>query len=98
MLKTLKIICRVHKRKDGGEFTSLSCKGEYLPLVLAELDTYYTIKFTKNSKAPEPAKEGIYQISFDEKGMWIDNRYQDKHIVRVNVERIIFDKPLPVSK
>lgn len=96
MLKSFKIIAKEYVAKNGNKFMKLSCKGQFLPCVTAELETYYTIKFTKNSLAKEPVNEGVYSIAYEEGKCWIDNRIEnlDKHIARVEVSRIQFEKPL----
>lgn len=96
MLKSLKVIAKEYHRKDGGTFMKLSCKGEFLPLVTAEVDKYYTIKFAKGSLTGEPTKEGVYSIAYNEGDLWLDNRIEniDKNIARVRVQRIRFEKPL----
>lgn len=96
MLKSIKFILKNYKSKDGREFSKATCKGEYLPLALAETDVYYTIKFTSKSLSPMPSNEGVYEVSFDENGIWIDSRIEqsEKHIVRINAKKVVFSKPL----
>lgn len=95
-MKSLKIMARKYQTKDGREFVKLSCKGQYLPLVLCEIDTYYNIKFSKKSLSPEPQEEGIYEVAFNDNDIWLDTRagMEDKNIVRITVQRIRFDKAL----
>lgn len=96
MLKSFKFIAREYKTKNNTTFMKLTCKGEFLPLVTAEVDKYYTIKFASKSLAKEPAKEGIYSVAYEEGGLWLDTRIEnfDKNIARVNAIKIQFEKPL----
>lgn len=94
-MKTLKFVLKNYTTKDGRTFAKASCLGKYLPTAKAQEDIYYTIKFVGGS-CPAPTKDGIYEMAFEDKCLWIDTRaeYIDKHIVRVKATRIIFDKPL----
>ena len=95
-MKSIKFVVREYEAKDGRKFAKASCKGQYLPLVMAEVEKYYTVKFTKSSLAPLPQKEGIYEVSFEDDGIWIDNRaeFVAKDIVRINAVRVVFSKNL----
>jgi hypothetical protein len=100
MLKSFKIIAKKYVAKNGNEFMKLSCKGQFLPVVTAQLEEYYTIKFTKNSLAKEPVNDGVYSIAYEEGKCWIDDRPENygKNIVRVEVQRIQFEKPLTAKE
>ena len=98
MLKSFKFILRNYKRKDGGEFAKATCKGQFLPFATAETEVNYNIHFTKSALSPLPSKEGIYEVSYEEGGAWIDTRALEKHIVRVNAVRVVYSKPLPTKQ
>ena len=93
-MKQIKIICQNFQRKDGsGEFTKLSVGGQFLPLVLADVNKRYQVKFTKDSQAKEPVNDGVYQVAFEDKDIWIDDR-KEEPIVRIRAARVMFDKRL----
>lgn len=85
---------REYLTKDGRKFTKATCKGQYLPLVTAEVEKYYTIQFSKSSLAPMPQKEGLWDVAFEDDGIWLDTRpeFASKDIVRVNATRVVFNK------
>lgn len=97
-MKTLKVIVRRFKsKKTGVEFTKITAKGKFLPLVEANQEETYQIKFTSKSTAVEPIKEGIYSIACEDNKIWIDSRpeYADKNLVRVEALRTMFEMHLP---
>ena len=99
MLKSFKIIVRNYEKKAGGSFTKITCGGKYLPLITAEEDVNYQVKFTKASKIQEPTVAGIYEVAYEDNGLWIDSRQADKAVVRVNAVKCLFNKALaPVEK
>ena len=93
-MRSIKIIVRNYTTKDGREFNKATCKGQYLPIATAEVEKRYNIKFTKKSLSPLPEKEGIYEVAFEDNGLWIDTRPEcdGKDIVRVNAVRVVFVK------
>ena len=95
MLNSFKVIVRNYTRKDGGSFTKITCGGKFLPLATAEDDTTYTVAFTKASKVQAPTKEGIYEVAYAEKGLWLDSRDPNKNVCRVNAEKVVYNKALP---
>lgn len=98
MLKSVKIIVREFTRKDGGNFTKVTIGGKYLPIVTADENTNYNVRFTNKSLVKEPVKSGIYAVSYEEGNLWIDSRMPEKNIVRLTAVRVMFDKPLPANK
>lgn len=97
MKQSIKVIARVYEKKSGGKFVKLTVGGKYLPLATAEDEVSYQVKFTANSLCKEPAEEGIYEVAYEEHGLWIDTRPEmlDKNIVRINAAKVVFSKPLP---
>ena len=95
-MKSIKFILRNYTTKDGIPFSVASCKGQYLPLALASVEETYKIKFTAKSLCPMPTKEGIYEVAFEDNGIWIDSRpeFEDKHIVHINAVKVVFSKKL----
>lgn len=96
-MKAIKIIIKNYDLKKGGNFTKATIKGKFLPLVLAEEETYYQVRFIGKDL---PKEEGVYQVSYEENDLWIDTRpeFVDKHIVRVRPVRVLFDKKLEANK
>lgn len=98
MLKSFTVVVKNYTTKKGTSFQKITCKGSNLPLATAEVDEYYNVRVCDNSKAQfkKDSHEGIYEISFEDKGLWIDTRPEmvEKHIARVNAERIIYQRPL----
>lgn len=94
MKKVIKMIVKQYTTKEGRSFVKATAKGKYLPLVLAEEDVNYTIKFVNGTL---PSHEGIYEVAFEEGRMWIDTRpeYIEKNIVRVEPYKCVFSKYLP---
>lgn len=100
-MKSIKFIVRGYQNKEtGNTFYKATCKGQYLPIVMCEVDKHYNIKFSSKSLAPLPQKEGIWEVAFDDDGIWLDTRagYEDKDIVRINAKRVVFSKNLETSK
>lgn len=97
MKKSIKIIVRAYDKKAGGKFVKLSVGGKFLPLATAEDEVNYTVRFSSHSTCKEPTEEGIYEVAYEEGGLWIDTRPEnaEKHIVRINACKVVFDKPLP---
>ena len=97
MRQSIKVIVRNYEKKTGGKFTKMTVGGKYLPLATAEDDVDYRVSFTKNSLVSEPTQEGIYEVAYEEGGLWIDTRPESagKNIVRVNAAKVVFSKPLP---
>ena len=96
MLRSIKILVGNYTTKDGREFSKATCKGQYLPLATAEAEKRYVVKFTKKSLTPMPEKSGVYEVAFEDNGIWIDTRpeCEGKDIVRINAVRIVFVKNL----
>ena len=97
MRKSIKIIVRAYDKKAGGKFVKLTIGGKYLPLATAEDEVQYAVRFSSKSTCKEPTEEGIYEVAYEEGGLWIDTRPEnaDKHIVRINALKVVFDKALP---
>lgn len=99
-MKSINILVKNYKTKEGKEFTLAKCKGQYLPFATAEVEENYTIKFANGGAVlAYPSREGIYEIAYnDDKSIWIDKRPEmlEKHICRVKVERIRFKEALKV--
>ena len=96
-MQKLKIIVRSYNKKDGGTFTKAFIGGKFINDVLADEETTYLVKFTAKSVVKEPTQEGIYEVAFNDGEAWIDTRpeAQDKHIFRITVQKVRYDKPLP---
>lgn len=96
-MKSIKVIVRKYLTKEGKEFYGCKIKGKYLPFATALVDENYQVRFTKKSKEFIPSnREGIFELAYEENGLWIDNRIENesKHIVRINCERVVFNSPL----
>lgn len=89
-MKTLKFWVKTFQGANG-EFRSSSVKGKYLPLADCEEETYYTIRFSKQGVDVPAFIDGMYELAYEQGGLWIDKRpdYIDKHIVRVVAKRIV---------
>ena len=98
-MKTIKVVLKNYKTKEGREFSKMTIKGKYIPLASANEETFYLVKFVKveGKDVPVPTKEGIYQVACDDNGLWIDSRpeYASKNILRVKAVRVVFDKNIP---
>ena len=95
-MQSFKFIVRKFNKKAGGTFSKAEIKGQFLPLATAQDEVYYQVKFV--SKTVEmPTENGIYEVSYQEGDLWIDNRpeYVNKHILRVRPYKCVFTKPLP---
>lgn len=97
MKQSIKIIARSYEKKAGGKFTKLTVGGKFLPLATAEDEVTYQVKFTSKSSCKEPTVDGIYEVAFEEGGLWLDTRPEnaDKNIVRINACKVVFSKALP---
>lgn len=98
-MKTFKFIANTYiNKKTNQPFMKFSCKGQFLPLLKAENDIYYNINFiTKlDDDVFLPKKEGIYSVACKDNRIWLDNRKDmiEKHIVRCEPLKIIFEKEL----
>lgn len=96
-MQKVKIIVRKYEKKTGGTFIKMSIGGKYVPDVLAEDSVNYQVKFTSKSLVKEPQYEGIYEVAYEEGGLWIDTRpeFASKNVVRINAAKIKLAKPLP---
>lgn len=91
-MKTIKVLLKQFKDNNGAAFSSASIKGEYLPFADVDVEAYYRVKTTSKSTVQLPITgEGIYEIAYENKGLWVDKRpdFIDKHIVRINAVRIV---------
>lgn len=95
-MKSIKVLNRKFVTKGGKEFYSATIKGKYVPLATANLETYYSVKLVDGGEKL-PSKEGIFEIAFEERGCWIDQRpeFAEKNILRVKAVRIVKDGNLP---
>ena len=96
-MQALKFICRNYNKKKGGTFTKLTVKGKYTPFAVLENEETYQIRFTKDSQASEPTKDGIYSVAYDKGGVWVDDRNENL-IIRVRAVNCKFQESLPVFK
>lgn len=98
-MKSIKVLNRKFVTKGGKEFYSATIKGKYVPLACANLETYYSVKCVDGGEKL-PSQEGIFEIAFDDKGLWIDSRPEmiEKHILRIKAVRIVKDGNLPTKK
>lgn len=96
-MNSIKVIVRKFvTKKEGKEFYTLKAKGKYLPLATLSEDVNYDVRLVGDVKLSLKAAEGIYEIAYEDKGLWHDRRDAEKHIVRCKATRIVFQKPLPV--
>lgn len=98
-MKSIKVIVRKFiTKKDKKEFYTLKAKGKYLPLATVSEDINYNVRLVGSVKLDADALEGIYEVAYEENGLWHDNRPEmsDKHIVRCRATRLVYQKPLPV--
>lgn len=98
-MKSVKIIVNEYVRKaDGKSFTKAHCKGKFIPLAVASEEVDYVVKFVGSVMLP--TKAGIYEVAFEDNGMWIDRRpeFADKNILRIRATRVVFSKPLTATK
>lgn len=100
-MQSIKIIVNEFATKKGTSFIKAEVKGKFLPLATAEDDVYYRVSFV--SKTVEmPKEKGVYEVSYNEGDMWIDNRpdFAEKHILRIKPYKCVYVKPLlpPVEK
>ena len=95
-MNSIKFIVREFETKKGVPFTKADVKGKFLPLAVAEDEVYYTVRFVGKS-VEMPTKAGVYEVAFEDGGMWIDSRaeYADKHILRIKAVKCVFTKHLP---
>lgn len=95
MIKQITCIVKTYSRKDNVSMTfqKATILGKFLPLVDAEDDVYYNVRFVGGNA---PTKDGIYHVGYEDKGLWIDKRpeFAPKHIVRVRAVKVVFDRPL----
>lgn len=92
-MKSIKVLNRKFVTKGGKEFYSATIKGKYLPFATANVEENYTVRLTKKSKEILPLnREGIFELAYQDKGLWIDDREinSGKFIVRINCERVVF--------
>lgn len=95
-MQKVKIIVRKYEKKAGGTFVKLSIGGKFVPDVLADDNTSYQVKFTSKSLVKEPTEEGIYEVAYEEDGLWIDTRPElSGNIVRINAVKTKFYRNLP---
>jgi hypothetical protein len=96
-MNSIKVIVRKFvTKKEGKEFYTLKAKGKYLPLATVSEDVNYDVRLVGDVKLSPKASEGIYEVAYENKGLWHDQRDAEKHIVRCKATRIVFQKPLPV--
>lgn len=90
-MKTIKVLLHKYANADGAQFSKASIKGEYLPFADVEVEAYYRVSPVSGGAEFPPTGEGIYEIAYEDKGLWIDKRpdFKDKHIVRVRAVRIV---------
>ena len=94
-MNTIKLLVKKFVTKEGKEFFSISKEGQYLPIASVEPDKYYRVRLCGEAKMP--SKEGIYEVAYEDNGLWLDNRPGvAKDIVRIKAVRIVFQRPLPV--
>jgi len=95
-MKSIKIIVNEYQTKEGKKFSKAHVKGKFLPLAVASEEVSYNVKFV--GSVVLPTKAGIYEVAFEENGLWIDSRpeYAEKNILRVRAVRVVYSKPLPV--
>lgn len=96
-MEKIKVIVRNYQTKKGTTFTKVCIGGKFINDVLADESAQYQVKFTSKSAVKEPTEEGIYEVAFNNGEAWIDTRegYEDKHIFRINAQKVKFSKPLP---
>lgn len=96
MLQKIKIVVKNYQKADGGKFVKMTIGGRFIPDVLAEEKESYIVKFTSNSAAKAPEKDGIYEVAYEEGKLWIDSRPEmhDKLILRVEAQKVRFYKAL----
>lgn len=104
MIRKLTFIVKKFNKKDGGEFFKATIKGQYVPLLEAEENEYYTLRLhtlAKEGKKSEsvscPSHEGVYELAYESrKDIWIDSRedMKDKHILHVRTNKVMFVEPL----
>lgn len=96
-MQKVKIVVKNYKKKAGGTFTKITIGGKYVPDVLADENSNYVVKFTKDSLVKEPTQDGIYELAYEDGKFWIDSRpeMQDKCVIRVRASKLRFYKPLP---
>lgn len=98
-MQSIKVILRNYKtKKDGKGFSTLRAKGQYLPLATVDVNVNYNVRLCGTVQIPKDAKEGIYEVAFENGGLWHDTRpeFVAKDIIRVRATRIVYQKPLPV--
>lgn len=98
-MNSIKVIVRKFvTKKEGKEFYTLKAKGKYLPLATVSEDVNYDVRLVGDVKLSPKAAEGIYEVAYEDKGLWHDRRedMKDKNIVRCKAVRVVFQKPLPV--
>ena len=95
-MQTLKFICRNYNKKKGGTFTKLTVKGKFTPFAVLDNEENYQIRFTKDSQAKEPTADGIYEVSFDKGGVWVDDRNENL-VIRVRAVNCKFQDKLPTN-
>lgn len=95
-MQSIKFIVKKYDKKTGGTFAKAQIKGKFVPLATAEDEVYYNVKFVSKNVAL-PTEEGIYEVSYAENDLWIDNRPEmiEKHILRIKPYKCVFNKPLP---
>lgn len=93
-MKSIKIIVKECETKEGVPFVSASVKGKYIPIAIALQEVNYKVRFVGDTKLP--TKEGVYEVAFEDNGLWIDTRegYAEKNILRCRAVRVVFNKPL----
>lgn len=98
-MNSIKVIVRKFvTKKEGKEFYTLKAKGKYLPLATVSENVNYDVRLVGDVKLSPKAPEGIYEVAYEDNGLWHDQRedMKDKNIVRCKAVRIVFQKPLPV--
>lgn len=91
-MKTIKFILKQFVTNEGATFSKGTIKGEFLPFADVDVDAYYRVAFTKDSKVQMPLSgEGIFEVAYEDKGLWVDKRekYNDLHIVRIKAVRLV---------
>lgn len=73
----------------NGKFLTVTCKGQYLPLIECDEDTYYTIRIHGEVKI---TSEGEWDIGYEtRRDIWLDTRPEakDKNLVHVNAKKVL---------
>lgn len=98
MLK-ITVFLEVKESKDGVSFVSPVIKGKYLPLIEADQDAYYSVRLVKAGDVKEfPLRNGIYDLGYENRGdIWIDQRTDKNHILRIKCKKYVRVGDLPTK-